>query len=519
MSSKNRIIKSKTSPGKGFIQSKKLDKKPTGVLEITQNSFKTPEKYSSPLRVLTKPDESKSEILAEILKRRNMLEESLLKIQKNYSMKEVQLFEKIGNEEEIKLLVALRPGVLNSLDKQVSLKKREEEKKNLSNKQGRHRRLVSKGSNDFSEKSNSVASSSRSNYLNEGYSSIVEGQIRENLQKVYKGYEEILLHNLESTFQSTLEENRLIIEDYWTTVIEKLENKLASLAVVTEESDQEPEKLEYIEELASEIEERIRKEYKNKSRYSKGIPKKEKENCILKLQAELEIEQINSLETEKNRWKNQELAEVQNECKERLWLEHEDILLRKEIELRRQAELELQEIISNLVKDTNLAVSSKAKVIIKEKESQRCEFEEICKDEGLQELVLEEADQLRNQLVQVLSKSIYKELKENFYPQIEIDLKLKNEEKIKREINLGFQEAFENYRQRLEKENVNKMIEIECQFETNRSEVVKKSFEEKFVKVEKELKIGYLRKIDKLKNIMRKEFEESYCAEFKVCFM
>lgn len=521
MNSKNRIIKAKASESNSILLSKHSNhaaKKSVESWDNTQGPFKTPEKYSSPLRVLAKPNEAKSEVLGEILRRRNVLEETVFKIQKNYSLRENQLFKQINNQEEIELLVATRPGILKILDKQVELRKVEEDKRSLSSRPGSHRRTISKGSGEFSEKSqiSLFASSNRSSGRKQLRNVDLESKIRERLQTTYDDYKQILLENLESTFQTNLEENREIIENYWVTVIEKLEHKLASLSVVTEESEQEPEMTEYIEELAAEIEDRIKQEYKSKSKYSKGMPRKEKENLILKLQAELEIEQMDLLETEKKKWKNSDLAEIQADCKEELWLEHEDLLLRRETELRRQAEFELQEIISSLIKDTESAVGSKAKLIIKEKESQVREFEDLCKSECLEELFTEELDQLKVQLTPKLKENIYHELKENLYNQIEIDLKLRTEDEVRRELSENFQGLFENFRKKLEKENANKMIELECKFETCRPDVVKKLFEDKFVKVEKELKIGYLRKMDKLKNELRKEFEKIYCGEVKV---
>ena len=527
MNSKNRIIKAKTS-GHGVLSKNpgQMGRKGNSVetWDNAQGPFKTPEKHSSPLRILVKPNEAKSEVLAEVLRRRNQLEESVLRIRKSYSLKESQLFREIKDQEEIDLLVATRPGVLKILDKQVEPKRaqgvqEEEDMKSLSgSRPGSHRRIISKGSGEFTEKSQKslFGSSNRSSTKKPLKDFNLESQVRERLQRTYDDYKQVLQENLESTFQSNLEENRIIIEDYWVTVIGKLENKLASLSVVTEESEQEPEIVEYIEELAAQIEEKIKKEYKSKSKYSRGIPKKEKENLVLKLQAELEIEQIELLETETKKWKNSELAEVQAGCKEQLWLEHEDLLLRRETELRRQAEFELQEIISSLVKDTESALGSKAKFIFKEKESQKRELEDLCKDECFEELFIEEIDQFKTQITPKLNESLYLELKESLYSQIEIDLKLRTEDEVRRELSEHFQVSFEGFKKKLEKENANKMIELECKFETSRTDVVKKQFEERFFRVEKELKIGYLRKTDKLRTELRKEYEKVYCGEVKV---
>lgn len=413
------------------------------------------------------------------------------------------MFKQISNPEEIKLLEATRPALLSIPLKpeQVQLTPTK-----LQSKPG-HRRLLSKGSKDLSDSSSTHSNNSTRKLLDEDL-------IRQKLEIEFNQKKNILINQLEHTFNVNLEEDKEIIEEYWKNIIAKLQQQLDDAQVVTEESEQDLDKLEFIKEMEAEIEEKIKKEFKSRSKYKKPIPKREKENLILSLQAHIEVEQIQILQQEKQIWNKTSLAEVQEECKERIWLEHEDLLLRKEIEMRRQAEYELQEIISSLKKETEAAIAQKSKKIIKEQESINQEIEERVIFEAQQELIDEEILNFKSKLIQKIQIPLYNELKSAIFPQIEIELKLRMEENICNELSLSFNTNFESFKKKLEKSFNEKIIELECKLEADRACCCKKLADEKFVRVQKDLKIGFLKKLDRLKGELRKEFERDYgCRE------
>ena len=477
-------------------------------LQSSSSSFKSSQAPHSPLRILSKPNDSKSEIISEILKRRNIFEESYTKLTKSYSQQEKEMFKQISNPEEIKLLEATRPAVLSTPCKpeQVQVTPTKPQPK------PGHRRLLSKGSKGSKDLSDS--SSAHSN--NSTRKVPDEELIRQRLETEFNQKKQVLVSQLERTFDVNLEEDKQIIEDYWKNIISKLQQQLDYAQVVTEESEQDLDQLESIKELEADIEERIRKEFKSRSRYKKPIPKREKENLILSLQAHLEVEQIKILQEEKQIWNKTSLQEVQEECKERIWLEHEDLLLRKEIEMRRQAEYELQEIISSLKRETEAAIAQKTRRILKEQESVNKEIEERVIFETQQELIDEEILDFKSKLAQRIQVPLYNELKAAIFPQIEIELKLRMEESICHELSLGFNSNFDCIRKKLESNFNEKVIELECQLEASRACSCKRLADEKFVRVQKDLKIGYLKKMDRMKVELRKEFEMEYGSKERV---
>jgi hypothetical protein len=460
---------------------------------------KSLEKTTSPLRILSKPHESKSEIISEILKRRNIFEESLLKITKNYSKQESEMFLQISNQDEIDLLIATRPIILNPNQKPFSIQ-------STPSKPG-HRRLLSKGS-----KSNS-SHSSRGSFSAKPEQD--DKKIREKLEKLFQVKKSELLQDMEKTFNENLEENKEIIQQYWKEVISKLEQKLEEASIVTEESETDQDQLELIQKLAEEIESRVKKDFKARSKFSKSLPKKEKEKLIRNFQAQVEIEQLELLTSEKKSWMSR-VSEVQEECKERIWLEHEDLLLRKEIELRRQAEFELQEILTSLKQETDSAIFMKAKKMMKEREVSQIEMEEVLKYEVEQEILQEQIQEFKVQIFPRLKISIAKDLRSALFNQIEIDVKLRMEENVFKELCQGFLNSEEKFKGKIEKDFNERIMQLECELESHRADKAKKIAEERFVRIEKDLRIGYLKKIDKLKGDMRKDFEVLYGEKERV---
>ena len=60
------------------------------------------------------------------------------------------------------------------------------------------------------------------------------------------------------------------------------------------------------------------------------------------------------------------------------------------------------------------------------------------------------------------------------------------------------------------------MLQLEEQYENTRAKITADSVEKNLTKIEKDLKINYLKRIDKLKADTRKDYEEIFIGQIKV---
>lgn len=270
-------------------------------------------------------------------------------------------------------------------------------------------------------------------------------------------------------------------------------------------------------QLSNEIESRIKSQYLQRRASIKPTPilKKDREINIIKFQSELELEQIDRLSAEKKYWNAELIKEVSDSCKQNLREEQEQLLLKREKDIIKQVEYEKQEVISRLVHDSEEAVENRIQQITEDKEAGEQEFIEILKEECLKELQKEYEMRFREFTREKLQTTIEKEYKKNLAHRIEMELKLRLEDQIYQELNIEYEENHDIFRKKIEQEMISKLMELEEQLESTRNQKIKESADKKFSKIEKDLKINYLKKLDKLKNDLRKEFEEIYIGQIK----
>ena len=452
------------------------------ILPVSEKSFK----------MISKPAEHTSETLYEVLKLRNSFEETLNKIKKTYLAKERQVFQLIQNEDELKVLIATRPHILE-IRSQVSGQDRPD--------QGRF-------IDDY-----------RSNYK----SKQIE-DLRSELKMQNEQMKLELVQDLESFLHEKTESCKRDVEDYWVKRIEDLEEKLVELEA-SELQDKDLEREEYeeffikneekVEQLRNEIEDKYKKAYLAKRPQSKVLSKREKEALVLKFEAELEIELMNLLDKEKSSWGQDEVRKVQKFCEERWKEEQQAVLQRKEKDLKRQAEKETKEIINNLVKDFQEASDENVKKINSSLKENQMQIEEILKEEAYQEVIIEAQDKYREIMAERVKTSIDRDLKKNLAQRIEMEVKIRLEDSIYQELNQDLEESHEVFRKKVEQEQASKLIDLEYQCEANRSSNLQAAIDKKFSKIEKDLKINYFKKLDKLKSDLRKEYEEIYIGQIK----
>jgi hypothetical protein len=433
-------------------------------------------------KMISKPAERKSETLMEILRLRNAFEETVNKIKKNYLQKERQVFQLIQNEDELKVLIATRPAILEVRSQVVP------------NSQGKTQgRFI----DDYRT----------------GFRPVQAEVLKRTLQEENENKRKELVVDLENFLNAKTESCRKLVEDYWTNRIEDLEDKLMQL----EEWPEDHEKNVDVEEIREELEEKYRKEL-DRRRSQRKVPvlsKKEREALILKLEAEIEIQQINELENEKKSWGQEEVKKVKKMCEEK-WREEQDLIVqKKEKDLKKQAERETRDVLNNLSKDFEEVSSENIKKISESLKNQQNQIEDLLQEEAYQELINEAQENYREQSLEKVKTLLEKDLKKNLSQRIEMEVKIRLEDSIYSELNENFEENHEIFRKKIEQEQAAKLLDLEYQCEVNRGANLQSTIDKKFSKTEKELKINFFKKLDKLKSDLRKEYEEIYIGQIK----
>jgi hypothetical protein len=460
------------------------------------------------LKILPKPSESKSEVIHGVLSLRNLFEETVNKIRKQYLAKERKLFEQL-REEEINVLLATRPAILEIPTKISPSPIVSPEPRFIDEYRTSHLlKSYKKGEEDWGNLSKAEKGTPQ-----KGESSSKE---KKRISEMVNRKKNELTLELESKLVDKVEESREIIDEYWKDKIRELEEKLAELEK-EEEFDWEGERENLRIELEEESEKKYLEQYLQRRSMIKptNVNKKERENNIVKFQAEVEIELMQMLEDEKMRWKTEEIIAVQEECKVKYKEEQEQLLARKEKEIKRQAELEKQDLMNRLIRDTNEAVEEKLSRMDEDKEVREAEINEILKEECMAELLLESEAKYREIARERIQIALERDSRKNLAHRIEMELKVRQEDLVYQEFNQSFEDTHEQYRKKLEHEHVSNMIELESSLEANRTEEIAKAVEKRFSKTEKDLKINYLKKLDKLKIDLRSEFEEIYIGQIK----
>jgi hypothetical protein len=475
-------------------------------------------------------NQSYSDPMKNIFAIRALYEDSIAKIRKKYLQHERKLFRQIQNEEELQLLIATRPGILE-MPARVSVSPLIPDTKALEENRYAPSNSFSKHLKDLSQ-STALESFPNPNlkqqklHFGSSENSAREKDVRNRFSAYFSQKKLELIKQHEDQLSSVLEETEKVLENYWTGAISDLQERLqesqAKIEPTSDEINLEKQHKFKLTEIKSQLEEEIESKYKahyiqQRSKHKNPqITKKDLEKKIMKLQAEIEIQQANQLNKEKEYWKKDLIKDVQELCRQKLKSEQTQVLSKKENELRRQVNLEKEEVVSRLIHDSLEAVDLKIQAIASEKEKNDAEALEILKDKCILELREETEAKFREDTRLRMKNSFEKDLRKNITNRIEMELKIRLEDRIYQEFNLEFEFQHENFRKKIENELNSKIKSLEDQFEDNRSSEIASTVEKKFLKIEKDLKINYLKKLDKLKLDTRNEFEEIYTGQVKV---
>lgn len=486
--------------------------------EFTQN----PEKTSAPAN--------------ELIEIQNLFEASISKIRKQYLQKERKLFEQIKNEEEIHLLIATRPEILE-IPAKISVSPLltpgphyiDDYSQHLQNsKRSNKTDSFNLMSFDLFGESESSKKGKVSENLFESTLHIQEREIRRKFYEVYKEKEKKLIEMHEKQLEEAVMENEEDWEGYWKERIDEL-NGMISEFTSRDESERIQREQEEIYEnrriselrgLEGEIESKVKSEYLQKKSKVKfpQLTIRERDKKILKLQAEIEILQMNELNQEKSYWERELVNEAIEKSKNKLKNEQEMVLMRKEKELKNQVNGEINEVVSRLIEETSEAVEKRLEKILQDQEFIETEMKEEIKSECFQEIRKENEAKFREAAWARMKTSFEKDLKKNLASRIEMEVKIRLEDKIYQELNQEFEISHENFRKKIESENYSKSLALEEQFESTLSQQVSIASEKTLSRIEKDLKINYLKRQDKLKSDLRKEFEEIFIGQIKVFF-
>ena len=291
-------------------------------------AYKIYEKSNKKLNLVQSADKN-SEITKEIMNIREYFEESITKVRKQYLQKERKIFELIKNEDELHVLIATRPEILEIRTKISPSPIRSPEPRFIDDYRStfsqklRGSKLLLKESGDSSRSINadSLNISSKflkSNTLDEDalkeYLLNKEHEIRQKLELHYNRLKNESIEIRNNQINEAILEIEVELENYWKEKISELkenlkdeENSLQDTNGLEDETQEkikknyEERRKKFIEELRNDIDAKIKAQYlQRKSKIAvPKLSKKERENKIMKLQTEIEISQANIFSKER----------------------------------------------------------------------------------------------------------------------------------------------------------------------------------------------------------------------------
>ena len=489
-----------------------------------------------------------SEVASKILSIQNLFESSIKKIKNQYLQRERKLFEQIKNEDELQILIATRPEILEIPSKLSPSPRLTPEPRFIDDYRNNHSyKPQSQSSNrEIRDSPNSIKfESSRGSELRESHLNISEKSFAETLRnkekEIRRNYSEYYdrkidenIRELDEQLNEAITETQADWENYWreriNDLIETLKEKENEINTYYEDNAEneavslkykniyEAKKREVIEKIMNKIEPRFRDEYLQRKPKTKApqISKRDRDNRIMKLQVEIEGKQANKLSEEREYWKNELVDEVLEHCKQKVKEEQDLILLKKEKELKRQVNSEKDEVISRLLRESEEAVEFKLQKLAEDKDFSETEFKEQLKVQCTKEVQKEFEVKFRENARTRIRSNIDKELRRNLATRVEMEVKIRLEDKLYHEMNQEFELSHDTFRKKLENDQYSKLLSLEEQCENARSKETASVSEKSLQRIEKDLKITFLKKLDKLRTSLRKEYEEIFRDQITV---
>lgn len=272
---------------------------------------------------------------------------------------------------------------------------------------------------------------------------------------------------------------------------------------------------EETEKLQNIIGEKLRPEYENKLQQKlallsnrKSSVKKPSRDEIEKIRGNFEVDSEIRMYTEKEEWKKEYMPSLIEEARYMVKVEHDQRVGKRTADLRNQAKAEIQDLFENLKKDSELAIKQKFREIDESESAREKETLERIRAECYDELRKDQDFRLRSALTDKLREQLEKEVRNELIRRIEMELRLRKEDEIREEVKISIEQEHEDIRKKFESEIRGKIQNLEEEFESNHNHLCVQEVDSKLERREKELKIDYMRKLEKLKDSSQKEFSD-----------
>lgn len=317
-----------------------------------------------------------------------------------------------------------------------------------------------------------------------------------------------------------ISETETKLSRYWKSQINNLLLMLKEkqAQVFTEEKSKESEFCEhknqvlvdFIKTFNEKLEEKYKIRHLKDLEVRKKVRNKEK---IAEIVKEIEKKQAQVLQEEKKEF----LKKFQEEKLASLAFEQQEYLIDYERTLKVQAGEEVRQTLDSLLQEYNKALQSRFQEIDEHGADLICEqFEtesEQWENELKQEKVYIARQEQINKHKQQIKEKIQQELKENI-----ATLVIGKQDKLYEQVHLELFNDFEVFRKQTEAKTREKTAKIEENFQQNFCRQIYSQAEKEVRPIEIKLKMNYHKKLDNLKEALKKDMEKQFSIQYKVSF-
>jgi hypothetical protein len=230
-----------------------------------------------------------------------------------------------------------------------------------------------------------------------------------------------------------------------------------------------------------------------------------------RIRERMEVDFEMRLVTEEETWRRSLAPAIIQETQRRHATSSSEQLSAREEQLRQQAASELQELISKIKAESGEAVYRHMQQI--EEESRRTAelSRESLKAEIAYQIQSEREEKLQEAIVMKLRGLLHNEISRELLPRIEQEVKMQLEGKFREEAAAELQQGLSDCLRRVGTDSKNSLRNAQEKLELTKDEAVKAAVEERMTRFEKELKVKFAGRADRLTS----ETEQAFLKELE----
>lgn len=275
----------------------------------------------------------------------------------------------------------------------------------------------------------------------------------------------------------------------------------------------------YYEDLFEEERERIKaqfeKELQDELKYSKiqspptrrqgrtEVPGEFNEKYqaeLLKMRERMEAEFEMRLVSEEESWRSTHAPKIAQEMQRKHQINSSEQLAARKEQLRKQALRELNDLITKIKTESDEAVTRHFKQIEDEARKTSERNRDILKAEIYHQIQSEREQKLQDAIVMKLRGFLSNDISRELQPKIEQEVRAELEMKFREEAQIELQQSLGDYLRKLDTDTKNALRSVSEKLDLTKDEAVKAHVEEQMVRYEKELKVKYASRADRLTN-------------------